>query len=83
MSRTPFVRLAVLPLALAGALALAACGSSSGAPADQPATTVAMKDGDKMTETTVAMADGDKMTETTAAMKDGDKMVEPSTTAKP
>ncbi len=83
MSRASFIRLTVVPVAFAGVLGLAACGSSSGSPANQPATTVAMKDGDKMTETTVAMKDGDKMTETTAAMKDGDKMTEPSTTAKP
>lgn len=83
MSRTSFVRLATVPLLFAGALGLAACGSSSGAPADQPTTTVAMKDGEKMTETTEAMKDGDKMTETTEAMKDGEKMAEPSTTAKP
>ena len=64
-------RLTLVPVLFAGLLGLAACGSSSTSPTNAP------------TATTVAMKDGDKMTETTVAMKDGDKMAEPSTTAKP
>ena len=71
-------RRTLAPLLFAGLVGLAACGSSSTTPSNQPtATTVdAMKD-KAMTETTDARKDK-AMTETTDAMKD-----KATTTAKP